>query len=144
MIRFLGLITTNTGNPSLWMFVGFNFFERSIIEPIFNFFYVIIITFGSGEDIESIIELHVEGEMAIVGKGKLLFKLWKTNACKPRAKQIDAMHDSPGYIAEFEEQWFGEVPEDTSERLVEVERSPVVSSVVYPDEHLTASFEYGW
>ena len=65
MIRFLGLITTNTGNPSLWMFVGFNFFERSIIEPIFNFFYVIIITFGSGEDIESIIELHVEGEMAI-------------------------------------------------------------------------------
>lgn len=53
------------------MLVSLDAVQTSLGEPFFDIFHVVVVALRCREDIESIVQLHIEGEVGIIREGKL-------------------------------------------------------------------------
>ena len=118
--------------------------ESSILEPFFDFFNVVVVALRCGEDIESIIQLHVEGEIRIVSEGEFICETLESYISDELSKEIDEMDDESGDIAELEEHWLWKFLQEVAERLVEVDSTGVVATIIDPDQELSARGKSFW
>ncbi len=123
------------------MLIGIDILKMSVCKPLADFFYEVIVAFWGCEDIKSVIELHIEREMTIVGEGKCFLEFWETNTREPAAKKIDPMNYPSGEIAKLVEEGFGELLQERAQWFIEVEHSRVITAIIDPNKHLSARFK---
>lgn len=123
------------------MFVSTDTLQFRDGKPLFDFLFVVVVALGGGQDVEGVIELHIEWEVGVIGERKLFGIIFEPNHFEKLSKEVDEMNNATRNIAQLEEQGFGEVTEDGADRLIEVECSGVVTTVVDPDKHLASSLQ---
>ncbi len=126
------------------MLEGLNVLKSSVPKPLLDFLKKVIVAFWSREDIKSVVELHVEWKMCIVGKRKSSCQFLEPDFLEKFSEEIDKMNAKPRKIAELEEDWFRELLQNVTERFVEINSARVVTSVVYPDQEFPARSNSFW
>lgn len=123
------------------MFEGLDIFQVPILEPGFDFFEGVVIALGCREDIEGIIEFHIEREICVVGEGKFFREGFESHFCEEISEEVDEMDSETRDIAELEENRFWKFLEEASKWFVEIDRAGIVSAIIDPDEKFPTSFE---
>ena len=133
-----------TGDAGFGVFVSANSIEVGAPEPLLDFLAIVVVALRGREDIEGVIQFHIEGKIFIVREGKFRCKSAEADCSKEFCCEIDEMHDTSRYITELEENRLREMTKHRAERFIEIESARVSSAVVDPDEHFPAWSKGFW